>query len=181
MPAPKKKKTLKTAIEIAAASKALLLHVQNSECPDVTTDDQEFIGASLFAASMRISPMLLALSMELALKAWIAFDFRDQDIPKEHDLIKLFSCLSPSARERLKSRYDEEILPHRGSLFYTDDGLERVLANARNAFTEWRYVHELDRAHFESGGFEETIEMVLSEFERCFVVRKYPPLFSGGF
>ncbi len=36
-----------------------------------------------------VEPMLLALSMELALKAWFVFDFDDPKTPRTHDLVKV--------------------------------------------------------------------------------------------
>jgi len=175
---PSSTKSLITAIDIAAASKALLLHVQDTNLSDPADDNQEFLGFSLFKARIGIAPMLLALSMEYALKAWFVLDEPKLDIPKTHDLLKLFSRLSPSTQVRLKSKYDATILPHRSSLFYSDDGLERVLTNARNAFIEWRYIHELDRARFDHGVFEETIEMVVNEFESSIVVKTPPTFFN---
>lgn len=128
---------------------------------------------------MAISPMLLALSMELALKAWIIFDGTKKDVPREHDLSKLFSFISLSTQECLKARYDREIAPLHPNFFYLDNGLERTLENARLAFVQWRYVHELERGRFEESLFVETIEMILSEFESRIVVLKHSPLFSG--
>jgi hypothetical protein len=127
---------------------------------------------------MAISPMLLALSMELALKAWIIFDGTKKDVPKEHDLSKLFSYISLATQDCLKARYDREIAPRHPSFFYLDNGLERTLENARLAFVQWRYVHELERGRFDVSAFIETIEMILSEFEGRIVVVKHTPLFS---
>lgn len=172
------KKPLSKAIDIAASSKALVLHVQGIEPVDTKAPLEEFCGSSLFGAQIGISPMLLALSMELALKAWIIYDGTKKDVPRVHDLSKLFSFISLATQECLKARYDREIAPHHPSFFYSDNGLERTLKNARLAFVQWRYVHELERGRFEESLFIETIEMILSEFESRIVVVKHPPLFS---
>lgn len=52
--------------------------------------------------------------------------------------------------------------------------LERVLENAREAFIQWRYIYELDRAQFDEGVFKETVEMILAEFESRIMVVKHP-------
>jgi hypothetical protein len=167
---------LSKAIDIAASSKALLLHVQGTEPFETKAPLEEFCGLNLFGAKMAISPMLLALSMELALKAWIVYDGTKKDVPREHDLSILFSFISLATQECLNARYNREIAPHHPNPFYLDNGLERTLENARLAFIQWRYVHELDRGRFEVGLFIETIEMILSEFENRFVVVKHPRL-----
>ncbi|MEM5474600.1 hypothetical protein WNZ14_22985 [Hoeflea sp. AS60] len=170
-------KPLSKAIDIAASSKALVRHVQGMEPFDTKAPLEEFCGSSLFKAQNSISPMLLALSMELAMKAWVVYDGTKNDVPREHDLSKLFSYTSLATQECLKARYDREIAPRHPSFIYLDDGLERTLENARNAFVQWRYVHELERAHFDVSVFIETIEMILSEFEsRIVVVKHAPPL-----
>lgn len=171
------KNPLSKSIEIATASKAMLLHVQGIDPLEPTASVEEFCGSSLSKAQMGISPMLLALSMELALKAWIVYDGSKQDVPKTHDLSTLFSYISSTTQERLKARYDREIAPRHPSFINLDDGLERILENARQAFVQWRYVHELDIASFDVSVFIETVEMVLSEFESIIVVVKHmPPL-----
>lgn len=171
------KNPLSKAVDIAASSKAMLLHVQRKDAFEITDLPEEFCGSSLFKAQTGIPPMLLALSMELALKAWIVYDGTKQDVPRTHDLLKLFSYSSSVTQERLKARYDREIAPHHPSFHYLDDGLEHILEHARNAFVQWRYVHEIDRAYFNVIVIIETIEMVLSEFEsRIVMVKPMPPL-----
>lgn len=168
---------LSKSIEIAASSKALLLHVQGMAPMEAKASPEEFCGSSLLKAQIGISPMLLALSMEFALKAWIVYDQKKPNVPRDHDLSKLFSCTSLATQERLKARYDKEIAPRHPSPFHKDNGLERILKDARKAFVYWRYAYELDNACFDVGLFIETIKMVLSEFEsRIVVVKSMPPL-----
>lgn len=122
--------------------------------------------------------MFLALSMELALKAWIVRDGTRSAVPKSHDLSKLFAYISLNTRERLKARYDRDIVPRHPDFFYLDAGLERTLENARDAFVKWRYMHELKIARFDVSVFTETVEMILAEFESGIVVRNYRPPFA---
>lgn len=168
---------LNKAIDIAATSKALLLHVKSSKQPDMHAPEFEFLGTNLWPASIGIPPMLLALSMELVLKGWIVLDRRTTDIPKEHDLVRLFSRLSPERQDFLKSRYDEATGWRRHTLLFNNYGLEDVLESARHEFVEWRYSHEMESGGFNISEFEEAVELLISEFEKSFVVRKHPRLF----
>ena len=172
------KNPLLKAIDIATASMAILRHVHEVDPMEPMAAQEEFCGSSLLRAQMSIEPMLLALSMELALKAWIVYDGTKKDAPYAHDLWKLFSNTSAATQERLKKRYEMEIAPVHPNIFFSDYGLEHVLKNARNAFVQWRYSYELDRARFDHGLFTETVEMILSEFESRIVVEKQPPPFS---
>lgn len=171
-----RKNPLLTAIDIASHSKAILLHVQKNGTFDPMPAQEEFCGTSLFPAQMSIQPMLLALSMEMALKAWIVFDAGKNDVPKDHDLWNLFSYMSVDTQERLKTRYERELAPRHPNVFFSDYGLERVLDDARRAFIQWRYAYELDKARFDHSRFIETIEMMLSEFESRIVVERAPSL-----
>ncbi len=175
----RKVKGLSGAIEIAAASKALLGHVQK-KCSGIFLGvDEEFCGQSLTKGTMAIEPMLLALSTELALKAWIVREGGQQDIPRTHDLSKLFGLLSQSTRERLSARFNAEILPDYRSWFELDEDLEYCMTSISNAFVEWRYLHEQEGVSFESSKIERIIELLLHEFESTIRVRKWsPPLRS---
>jgi hypothetical protein len=76
---------LSTAIRICDAARAILRKTRS--LPDQQLDeiedwaDREHVG---------VEPMLLALSMELALKAWFVFDHDNPNVLKSHDLTKLF-------------------------------------------------------------------------------------------
>ena len=49
---------------------------------------------ALFEGQFIAGPVLLAFAMELALKAWWAKENKNSDIPKTHDLLKLFDGLN---------------------------------------------------------------------------------------
>ena len=59
--------------------------------------------AALFEGQFIARPVLLTFAMELALKAWWAKENKDSDIPKTHDLLKLFDGLNEDTRTRLES------------------------------------------------------------------------------
>jgi hypothetical protein len=119
-----------------------------------------------------VEPMLLALSMELALKAWFVFDYDDPEFSKTHNLAKLFDALLPESREKLDAEFKRSIAPNYPSFFIIDYGIRDLLYQHQDAFTDWRYHHEMRKKktmRFEQGAFEATLEMVLREFEKRYV------------
>lgn len=116
-----------------------------------------------------VEPMLLALSMELSLKAWWVFDHDDPHVTKIHDLAALFDSLKSESQRQLDLEFRRSIAPY-CSGFYVDYGIRDILFKHRNAFVEWRYMHETRSAHFEQGAFSVTLEMVLTEFEKRYRV-----------
>lgn len=76
---------LTTAIKIGDATKAILLKCR-------TFPEEEFgeQNSMVDSGHIGVEPMLLALSMELALKAWYVFDHDDQ---KSSDRTVWSSCL----------------------------------------------------------------------------------------
>jgi hypothetical protein len=79
---------LSTAIRIGDAARAILRKTRTF--PDRGFGDYSDLSES---NHIGVEPMLLALSMELALKAWFVFDYDDPKFTKSHDLIKLFDRL----------------------------------------------------------------------------------------
>lgn len=171
------KHPLNLSIAIAGASLAILSHVDGTEdrsiFPKVESEADFFCGTSLFRARIGIAPMLLALSMELALKAWIVRDQTLKSVPKSHDLLLLFQKTSLGTQERLTARFRQDCWrpdPH-GMLMQVE--LEDLLESARQAFVQWRYMHELETARFSTSEFSAAIHMTLAEFESGIVVTKY--------
>lgn len=110
--------------------------------------------------------MLLALAMELALKAWFVFDFDDPKHSKSHDLSKLFYRLSSASQEILGKEFKKSIAPHHPNFFYINYSIEHMLHQHKDAFVDWRYIHEPKSKSFERSVFEATLEMVIREFEK---------------
>lgn len=52
-----------------------------------------------------VEPMLLALSMEFALKAWFVWDHNTLKTKRTHDLLKLFELLNATTKERLDREF----------------------------------------------------------------------------
>lgn len=163
---------LSTAIRIGEAAKAILRKTQKFPDPDfgkpADLSEVEHFG---------VEPMLLALSMELALKAWFVFDYDDPKVEKTHNLIKLFDRLKSESQEKLDVEFKRSVAPGHPNIFHIDYSIRDILYQHQNAFTDWRYLHEGKKSiRFDQGAFEATLEMVIREFEKRYrVVPVRPP------
>lgn len=119
----------------------------------------------LFEGQFIAAPVLLALAMELALKAWWAKENTDREIPRTHDLVKLFDELSEDTQTRLESAHPEIPSGLRG-FSPIRPGLRSILESHKTTFVKWRYLHELRTARFEDGQFGEALSSVVAEFNR---------------
>ncbi|MER8669693.1 hypothetical protein NKH45_21205 [Mesorhizobium sp. M1156] len=156
---------LSTAIRIGEAAKAILRKTQSFPGPEfrelADTSEREHVG---------VEPMLLALSMELALKAWFVFDHDDPKVVKSHNLVKLFDSLKPESQEKLDAEFKRSVVPYHLN-FYIDYSIRHILYQHQDAFTDWRYLHEAEKSMmFDQGAFEATLEMVLREFDKRYRV-----------
>lgn len=152
---------LTTAIRISEAAKAVLRKTRTF--PNQAPGDQDqFLGMR----ELGVEPMLLALSMELALKAWFVFDFDDPEHSKSHDLSRLFSRLKPESQKTLDETFKSTVAPHHHNILHVDYGIEHLLYQHKDAFVDWRYLHESKSTMFERSAFEATLDMVLREFDK---------------
>jgi|TARA_A100001391_G_scaffold146310_2_gene103849 hypothetical protein len=164
---------LSTAIRIGEVARAILRKTQSF--PDRDFEKLE-VGRNL--KDIGVEPMLLALSMELALKAWFVFDFDDPKHPKTHDLAKLFDKLKSESREKLDAAFRRSVAPYHPNGFYAEYGIRDVLFQYKNAFTDWRYLHEPKTKMFEQGAFEATLELVLVEFDKRYTIERVEPIWK---
>ena len=163
---------LSTAIKISEASNAILQRVLAFD--KMHNKNQEDWKLS---ADIGIDPMLLALAMELALKAWYVFDHDTDKVLRSHNLEKLFDGLLPASQEKLETGFRLSIVPYHGGGWFQELELRDVLSNHANAFVDWRYLHEAQSASFDVSTFTATLEMVLQEFNKRFRTVKYQPFF----
>ena len=128
---------LSTAIRIGDAARAILQKTKSFP-------DQRFKEADDWAnrEHVGVEPMLLALAMELALKAWFVFDYDDPNVVKSHDLTKLFDALLPESQQRLDDAFKRSVNPCHSSVFFVDHGIRDILSQHKDAFVDWRYLHE---------------------------------------
>lgn len=165
---------LTTAIRIGDAARAILRKTQSF--PEQVIGEHVDLGRM---KEMGVEPMLLALSMELALKAWFVFDFNDPDHSRSHDLAKLFGKLKSESQEKLDKEFKRSVAPYHPNIFHVDYGIRNVLFQHRDAFTDWRYMHEPKSTMFELDTFKATLEMVLREFEKRYRIEPVAPLWSS--
>lgn len=153
---------LTTAIRIGDAARAVLNKTRRFPPPDF----QEHEDSIVFDA-VGVEPMLLALAMELALKAWFVFDHDNPEVAKTHDLLKLFESLKPESQERLDAEFRISVAPYHPSGFFVPDGIRHILHQHKDAFADWRYLYETQKSMtFDTAAFEATLEMVLREFRK---------------
>ena len=164
---------LTTAIRIGDAARAVFRKTQSFPERDLggPPDLSHF-------QEMGVEPMLLALSMELALKAWFVFDYDDPKYSKSHDLARLFDALKPESKEKLDAEFKRSVAPYHPNFFHVNYGIGHVMFQHKDAFIDWRYLHEPKSTMFELGVFEATLEMVLSTFEKRYRTVWIEPLGS---
>ncbi len=105
-----------------------------------------------------------AFSLEVYFKCLYKLESGADYPKKEHNLLNLYNALDPETKKRIKVRYGElsEKNPiaqaakskHKG----LNTELEYVLAQAGNAFVEWRYNYENEPHNFY--GVDDTIRAV---------------------
>lgn len=166
---------LSTAIRIGDAARAIFRKTRSF--PDrgfgkhADLSESDHIG---------VEPMLLALSMELALKAWFVFDYNDPEVIKSHDLIKLFDSLKPESQEKLDAEFKRSVVPYHPNGLYIDYSIRHILYQHKDAFIDWRYLHEAKKTMmFDQSAFEATLEMVLREFKKRYRIEPVKPLWPS--
>jgi len=124
-----------------------------------------------------VEPMLLALSMELALKAWFVFDYDDPKVARSHNLIKLFESLKPESQEKLDTEFKRSVAPYHPGFLFMDYSIRHLLYQHKDAFIDWRYLHERGKnISFDQSAFQATLEMVLREFRKRYRIEPVVPL-----
>lgn len=158
---------LSTAIDIGNAANAILQRVKGFDKSMLSNpedwEENEHIG---------VEPMLLALSMELALKAWFVFDYDTDKVKRSHNLLKLFELLKPESRDKLEEEFKTSVAPLHPNGLFLNFGIKNVLRQHANAFIDWRYMHERKTMRFEENVFVATLEMVIREFRKRYHVQK---------
>jgi len=162
---------LSTAIRISQAAQAILRKTRSF--PTAGFGEH---GDPNERGHIGVEPMLLALAMELALKAWFVFDHDDPKAPRSHDLIKLFEALLPESQEKLDAGFKKSVAPRHPQFFYVDYSIRHILYQHKDAFIDWRYLHEPKSTKFEQVVFEATLEMVLREFDKRYRTEPVKPL-----
>lgn len=147
---------MRIAIKMADTAEALVERVREA--------NKGLLAESKIPAGLGIDPMLMALAMELALKAWITLD-QGSKIIREHNLSKLFSMLRPEQQEKIEK--DLRIsCPWYNSSPLDPLGMDAasILDHHADAFVKWRYMHEMSHGSFSTSDMENVFESVLRLF-----------------
>ncbi|WP_306260995.1 hypothetical protein [Pararhizobium sp. IMCC21322] len=110
------------AIRIADSANAALQRVKAFDQENLRNKKERDIRAHIW-----IEQMLLALSMELALKAWFLFDHDTPKVIKSHNLPELFARLKSESQSKLDSEFRRSVAPHHPDFFSIDHGIRNVL------------------------------------------------------
>lgn len=137
----------------------------------VKHDKQPLLGSAQDIDGFWIDPMLLAFSMELALKAWWVLDHDNLQPPRTHDLSKLFSSLSEESREVLEQEFKRSVAPQHTDFFGASYSLRDIIEQNSNAFNEWRYLYEQENARFSTSTFSAILEMMVHQYHRRLTVK----------
>lgn len=166
---------LSTAIAIGDAARAILRKTRSF--PDRGFGEYEDLRHS---NHIGVEPMLLALAMELALKAWFVFDYDTSKVTKSHNLLKLFESLTLESQGRLDAEFKRSVVPYHPNSLFIDYGIRHILCQHKDAFVDWRYLHEGTKTiRFDQSAFEATLEMVLREFETRYHIEPMAPLLKS--
>ena len=108
-------------------------------------------------------PVLLALSTEIALKAW---QCRERNGPPDqtHNLLKLFLGLGEDAQRRLSEKMPEHPSPLPG-FPPAYPGMKNALSDCRNIFVEWRYSHERRHLRAETGVLKTALSAIIEAYD----------------
>jgi hypothetical protein len=159
---------LTIGVKIADSATAILQRVEafNQDYPQLPEDWN-------MRAHIGIDPMLLALSMELALKAWYVFDHNTAEVKRSHNLLKLFEAIKQDSQMKLDAEFRRSVAPSHAIDGY---GIKDVLTPHQNAFVDWRYMHDSNSLGFHTSTFKATLEMVLSELRKQYRTVEVPPI-----
>lgn len=162
---------LSTGIKLERYSRSILRQVQT-----ISTTSREFNDLHQHE-HFGVEPMLLALAMEFALKAWFVWDYDQHEPIKTHDLSKLFRALAPASQTKLKTEFRIGVAPFHSGFGDMHYEISDILEHHANAFVEWRYLHELQKGTlaFNTSIFTATLELVLDEFGKRYVSRRNSP------
>ncbi|MYE06923.1 MAG: UPF0149 family protein [Chloroflexi bacterium] len=124
------------ARSLHAVARYLVSDPDPGETP--TSDVDGLFGTGRFFAG----PVLLALAIEIALKAWHCQETKGPP-RRAHDLIALFEALSENTQRLLVARYPSDLFPRATDVFGPlPSDMRSALEIHRKTFEIWRYPHE---------------------------------------
>ena len=127
-----------------------------------------------FIGSFQAAPILQALGIEIALKAWICRESKGS-YPNDHDLLCLFERLDRKTQDLLEEAWqqgrgagtvDDPIheLPAPMRLIRRPSSLREVLDEHRRVFVSWRYLHEIPDERPGSGILDRVLTVLIGAY-----------------
>lgn len=153
------------AIKMANAADALIKRVREAT-PGMFPDPSK----ARLSSELGIDPMMLALAMELALKAWITLDQGTKTI-REHNLAKLFAMLKPEQRAKIESEFRVAFPWYNPSYLHHGMDVFSILEHHADAFVEWRYMYEIEHGSFSISQMQDALEIVLRLFRSRYMLK----------
>lgn len=162
---------LSTGVKLEQYARSMLKQVLSME------DDPRVDHTQHERVHIGVEPMLLALAMEFALKAWFVWDHDRHDPIRTHNLTTLFDALPDTSKERLDGAFRGKVAPYHPWGMWIEYGIRDILDHHANAFVDWRYLHEeRDRGlSFDFTTFVATLELVLDEFGKRYETKEISP------
>lgn len=113
----------------------------------------------------QLQPVLLALAVEIALKAWQVREREGAPPDHGHDLVELFDALHADTQARLRERFQvrSDTFGAQSADPFGMVGMKEVLEAHRETFEHWRYVHEHD-ALFASSQLDEALTAIIEAY-----------------
>ena len=107
------------------------------------------------------TPILLGLSVEIALKAW---QRKERAAPPDrgHDLLKLFRALSEDTKKRISVRMLAAAAPAVSPV--APSGIETALLQNRTLFVDWRYTYEHTDLSVETGILSMALDAIVDAY-----------------
>ena len=127
-----------------------------------------------FIGSFQAAPILQALGIEIALKAWICRESESR-YPNHHDLLCLFERLDRKTQYLLEEAWkqgrgagtaDDPIheVPAPLRLIRRPSSLREVLEEHRRVFVSWRYLHEIPDERPGSGILDRVLAVLIGAY-----------------
>lgn len=85
--------------------------------------------------------------------------------------------LEPESRDKLDAQFKVSVTPYHPNVLFIDYSIRHILCQHKDAFVDWRYLHEAKNSMmFDQGAFEATLAMVLREFKKRYRIERVAPL-----
>ncbi len=136
---------------------------------ELKQDENLFKSDSLsFQGKFLAIPILLALAIEIALKAWQCRE-RQAEPDRGHDLLKLFEGLEEDTQAWLEAKLPEIPDPLLGSGFEPiQPGIRTRLSSNRKMFEQWRYLYENPGGKtFQVGALNEALTVLITAYDEA--------------